>query len=185
MSKILALDGSSTVCGYTIWDKEKKECLKMDYLKFNSENTLIEKAEEFKLFLDNLLSTFSEIDEMVIEESFTKFSGSDDKVIAMLNQINILYRYVCYMKGMKTNTITVQQARKFALPGCKFVGKSKAGGLNQKEQAFLFLIAKIGEVYFPKKILKSGPRKGQEVFLDEARDMSDSYITGLGFLNRK
>lgn len=185
MSKLLALDGSSTVCGYSVWDKDRKECLTKHFIKFDEELSLIQKAEVFEIFVTELIDNYGIIEEMVIEESFTKFSGSDDKVIAMLNQMNILYRYVCHKLGMKTNTITVQQARKSALPGCKFVGKDKAGGLNQKEQAFLFLLAKIGEDGFPKKILKSGPRKGQEVFTDEARDISDSYITGLGFLNKK
>lgn len=185
MSLLLSIDGSSTVCGYTIWNKETKEWLEMSYLKFNSEHTLIQRAEEFKDFLDNLMARRSGIDEMVIEESFTKFGTSNDKVIAMLNQINILYRYICHMKGIKTNTITVQESRKAALPKAKFLAKKLAGGMDHKEQAFFYLLAQLGEAPFPKKVMKSGPRKGQEVFIDEARDMSDSWIVGCGFLNMK
>lgn len=184
MGKLLAIDGSTTVCGYTVWDKETKKWLDMSYLKFDKENSLIEKAEEFELCLDSILGKYPDIDEMVIEESFTKFSSSDDETIAKLNQINILYRYVCYKKGLKTNTIKVQEARKATFPKQKFVAKKYAGGMDQKEQAFCFLLAEIGEEHFPKKILSKGPRKGQEVFLDEAKDMSDSWITGKGFLVR-
>lgn len=183
MRKLLSIDGSTTVCGYTIWNIETKEWFKMSYYSFNKENSLIQKAEEFEVLLNQILIEHPEIDEMVIEESFTKFSTSDDEVIAKLNQINILYRYICHKKGLKTNTINVKDARRSTFSKQKFLAKKHAGGMDQKEQAFCFLLAEIGETHFPTKILKSGPRKGQTVFIDEAKDMSDSWITGKGFLN--
>ena len=183
MSLLLALDGSTTICGYTIWDKDTKKHILINALVFDETNTLIEKAEEFEAFLKDLLINFPEIDEMVIEESFTKFSYSDDKVIAMLNQINILYRFISYRLGLKTNTITVQDARKGAFPTAKFLSKKMAGGMGHKEQAFVLVLAELGEDIFPKRMLQKGPRKGEHIFEDHAYDMADSYIVGKGFIN--
>ena len=122
---------------------------------------------------------------MVIEESFTKFKFSDDKTIAMLNQINILYRFICYRKGLKTNTITVQKARSGAYPNAKLLPKKMAGGMSHKEQTFVLTLAELGEDSFPKREMKQGPRKGQMIFEPQALDMADAYVVGKGFLNPK
>ena len=44
-------------------------------------------------------------------------------------------------------------------------------------------LKELGIDKFPKKIMKSGPRKGEEVFVDEASDMSDSWVIGKAILN--
>lgn len=184
MGLLLSIDGSTTICGYTIWNKEIKEWIVIDALIFEEGKSLIEKAEDFQYYLKNtILEKYPTIDEMVIEESFTKFSYSDDKTIAMLNQINILYRFICHRAGLKTNTITVNNARKGAFPNAKFLAKKLAGGMSHKEQAFVLVLAELGEEIFPKRKLLKGPRKDQYVFEDHAYDMADSYIVGKGFLN--
>lgn len=181
---LLGLDVSTKIAGFSIWDKETKELLYLDKFLFNTELTLIERALEFKNFATELLLKWSLIDEMVIEESFTKFSTSDDKTIAMLNQINALIQYVLYEKGIKINTISVQDSRKGAFPYYHLKTKARSGGLSQKEQIFELVVAELGEDRFPKKIMKSGKNKGDERFEDFAFDMADSWVVGKGFLNK-
>ena len=180
---LLAIDGSTTVAGYSVWNKETKELIELGHYKHEDIDSLLIKADNFSLWLNSKLTQFPEIGEMVIEESFSKFSTSNDKVIALLNQINILYQYVCYKAGLKVNTITVQQSRKRAFPNSKFVSRKHGGGMGQKEQAFVLVLAELGEERFDKKTLKSGKNKGTEVFEDYCLDMSDAYIIGKGFLN--
>jgi hypothetical protein len=185
MAYLLSLDASSTVVGYSIWDKDTKELIKMDYLKLEK-GSLLEKADEFELLLNRLRGLYPQIDEMVIEEAMMAMFGgmSSAHTTTMLNQMNILYQYVCRKNGLTTSTITVQSCRKSAFPTVKLRPKKLSGGLTHKEQIFNVVVEKLGKDRFPTKVLQSGKNKGNTVFLDEAKDMADSYVVGLGYLNK-
>ena len=184
---LLALDASTKEIGYSIWNKETKELIELDHYTHEKHVSIIEKADNFESdFLKPLLNKYPNINEMVIEESFTKFGQfSDDKTIAILNQINALYQYVCYKADLNISTITVSDSRKYAFPGHKFVHKKNAGGMNQKEQAFVLVLARLGEERFPSKILSRGKNKGTKKFEDYAYDMSDGFVIGAAFISEE
>jgi hypothetical protein len=186
MAYLLSLDGSTSVVGYSIWNKDTGELKEMNYLKLEKGN-LLEKADEFELLLLKLKDKYSNLQEMVIEEAMMAMFGgmSSSHTTTILNQMNILYQYVCRKNGLETSTMTVQACRKNAFPTVKLRAKKLAGGLNHKEQMFLVVTKTLGEDKFPTKVLQSGKNKGNTVFLDEAKDMADSYVVGLGFLNKR
>lgn len=177
--KILAIDGSSSVAGIAIFNSSG-DLEYLGYYSLNKKKSLLDRFEEFEEFL----SVFCEEHKpthMVIERSYEAMYGaqSSSYTTALLNQANILYQYICKKLGLIVSDMAPDEARKKALPGFSF--KRKGTILTQKEQAFEKVKELIGENYFPKKILKSGKRKGQEVFIDEATDMSDAYVIGRAF----
>ena len=179
---LLSLDASSNCIGYCIYDSNKI-IIKLSSLDLSKIEGLMDKALFFEKWLKELLIHYPEINEMVIEEAFMVFSAgkSSASTVSTLISINALYRYICFKAGLKVNTISVSNARSLAYAGYSFKQKSKAGGLNHKEQAFLLTLAELGETYFPKKIMKSGKDKGKERFEDFCKDMADAYILAKAF----
>jgi len=181
---IIGLDASTTEIGYCVWDKEKDQLVELDHLTLPEVYSLLEKVEYFKSWLLTKKAQHPQLNEMVIEEAFQKMnSGSRIEVLLMLAAMNFAYQYVCHEASFKVSTILVQRARFNAFEDFKPVHKAKAGGLDQKHQMFDHVFDLLGKKYFPTKILKSGPRKGQEVPENFCMDISDAYVVCLGFLN--
>ncbi len=180
---LLSLDASSSTIGYCLYDIDTKSIIKLSSLDLSNINGLMEKALFFESWLKTILKEYPQIDKMVIEEAFMVFSAgkSSASTVSTLISINALYRYICFKAGLKINTISVSNARSFAYPTYSFKQKAKAGGLNHKEQAFLLVLAELGDSYFPKKIMKSGKDKGKERYEDYCKDRSDAYILAKAF----
>lgn len=181
---LIALDASTKEIGYSIFNKETKELIIMDHFTQNPEHSLIQKAEAFDILLASLIVKYPLINEAVIEESFTGFFGgaSSANTTMVLNQINILYRYVGYKRGLKISTITVAESRKNMFPGVKLRTIAKLKGIKEKELCFLLLVEKIGKELFPTKLMTRGKNKGNTVFEEFAGDMADSFICGYAYL---
>lgn len=181
---LLALDASSKEIGYSIFCKNTKTLIEINHFTQDVDHSLIEKAEAFEGLLKKLIEKYPQIDEMIIEESMMAVFGgaSSAHTTTVLNQINILYRYVAYKKGLKVSTITVAESRKFMFPGVKLRTVAKLKGLKEKELCFLLLVEKIGDKLFPTKVMTRGKNKGETVFEDYAGDMADSYICGYAYL---
>ena len=77
--------------------------------------------------------------------------------------------------GLEPYYINVNVARKSV--GIKIISKKK-GGNPTKEQVLDWSMKKIDFVW-PKKVLKSGPRKGLEIFDPSCFDMADAYVIAL------
>ena len=176
---IIGIDGSSSKYGYCIYDTIKKEILELSYKIFDPKNNLLQKADEFKDHLSNLISQYK-ITDFVIEESFSKFTGkTTPHTIAILNQINILYQYTSYLQGLNINTISVHNSRKYAFVDKKPSRKIK---IKEKEQMFAFVLDELGPSYFPTHIISKGKRKGVIEYEEVAGDISDSYVVLFGYL---
>lgn len=188
-NRLLALDASSSEIGIAIFDIETKELVSggmgLSHFTHKKENSLLEKGKAFKTVLEGILLV-NNIKQVAIEAPFVAMYGgaSSAHTTALLNQVNAMYQWICYEKGLEVHLITPQEARKFALPGIRLRSKKNCG-LSEKEQTFVLVVEKLGEDLFPKKTMTRGPRKGEEVFEDFALDMSDAYVVGLGFLNKK
>lgn len=190
MNLVLAVDLSTTVCGYALFNKDTDKLFYLDFYKFESID-LIDRAQELDSLLTSIKNTLligsCIITDFVIEERLKSFRSGGTNASAMLNtaQMNFLCQYlVKNMFGFNLIEINVNAARSACFPGFHKIARATAG-VKQKEIAFSMVMKQIGEDKFPKKILKSGVRKGVEVFLEEAKDMSDAYILGKAFLNNK
>jgi hypothetical protein len=186
MEYLLSLDASSITIGYSIFNLSTRELIKIDYYSLKSE-LVLDKADEFENFITRLLVEYPQIKVMAIENAFQAMFGGVSSIhtTTILNQVNILYQYICKKKGLKINSMSVAECRKKAFPLVKLKPKKIAGGLNHKEQMFNIVVGVLGKDIFPTKEMKSGKRKGEIVFVDEAKDMSDSYVVGLAYLNKK
>lgn len=182
---LLALDLSTTVMGYTLFEIESKQKIDIGYHKFNTES-LVERGKELHTFLDDQLTKHN-ITKFAIEENLKSFRSGGTNASAMLNtsKMNFLCQYlVRYIYKIETIELNVNTARSTCFPGFHVIARGRKD-MKGKEVAFEMTKLALGEKTFPKKILKSGPRKGLEVFIDEAMDMADSWVIGTAALNPK
>jgi Holliday junction resolvasome RuvABC endonuclease subunit len=180
---LLGLDASSSKIGYCIWDKKEDKIIKLGFYVLKNRESILTIADEFEKFIEEIKQEFS-LNEMVIEEAFQALFGgrSSSHTTTLLNQVNALYQYICYKKGLKVNTITVHKARKFALQGKKLLTKQKSGK-SQKEQVFDMVVGiELDKSLFPIKEITKGTRKGEMVYEDGASDMVDAYIVTKGYI---
>lgn len=178
MQYVLGFDLSSTTVGYTICKKDTEEIKKIGYYSFPDKITdLLDKGQFLENFITDLLKEFPEITEFVIEERLKKFAGNRASIdgILKLAQLNYICQYLMKNKfNLSVVEINVLKARKLVFPNIfKITRQTKQ---NQKEFVFNSVLPLLGEDIFPKKIPKSGKFKGQEVFLEEAKDMADSWV---------
>jgi len=174
---LLSFDLSTITCGYSIFSFEEKKLKKLDYFKFTKKE-LWERAIELEAFVDKLLSEYNII-MFAIEERLKSFRAGGTNAEAMLKTATMNFFCQVYFrkKGIDVKEIHVSTARKLAIPMFHSIAR-KIAGKKQKEIAFDFIVKELGAEIFPKKVMKAGKRKGEEVFLEEASDMSDSYILG-------
>jgi hypothetical protein len=113
-----------------------------------------------------------------IEENLQSFrSGfSSAKTLLSLARFNGIVSLISYETfSVMPVHINVNSARKSL--GIKIIRK-KDGGKNTKDQIFEWVSDNIS-FDWPKKILKSGPRKNQEIFDPSCFDMADAYVIAL------
>jgi hypothetical protein len=184
MAYVLSFDISTVTVGYSIFNLKTKELHTLDYFKLKGEE-LIDKAFHLKQFIDDLLLKEKlDIKTFVIEESMQAFQAGMTNAAAMFktSQINFLCQFLIKERGIELVGIHVQTARRLVYP--MFHKISRTVPQENKQLAFEMVTKELGTERFPKKILKSGPRKGLEVFLEEAKDMTDAYILGKAYINK-
>lgn len=183
---VLTFDLSSTTVGYTIFNKENKELIKIDYLKYPENLELLDKGRHLEDEIAALLKLFPLIDEFVIEERLKKFQSGKSSAdnILVLAQLNYICQYLIkYRFKLKITEINVLKARGLVFPEIFKVTKSLK--IKQKDFVFDRVLTILDNNLFPKKIITRGINKGQEVFLEEAKDMADSWLIGQAYFNIK
>lgn len=182
MNYILALDLSTTVCGYTIFEEESEKLEEISFFKFKEE-LLLNRSKELETLILNLNKKYK-FNKMIIEENLKSFRSGGTNAAAMINtsKINFCCQYLIkFVHGIDVVEINVNSARSSCFPGFHKIARLRKG-IKQKEIAFEIACTELGDSTFPKKILQSGPRKGLEVFIDEAGDMADSWVIGRAYL---
>lgn len=179
---VLSFDLSSTTVGYAIFNKESKELIKLDYFKYPDCEDLLEKGKHLEKTIKNILNDFPLINEFVIEERLKKFqhgkSSADNLLI--LAQLNYICQYLMkYMFELKITEINVLKARGLVFP--EIFKVTKATKEKQKDFVFGSVLSILDNSLFPQKILSRGPNKGNLIFLEEAKDMADSWVIGQAF----
>ncbi len=170
---VLGLDISTACTGWSVLDRSSS-ILDIGFVDTSKEKCIYTKAGRVKRKLVSLMIDY-EIDEIFIEQNLQSFrSGfSSANTLSTLSRYNGIISYICFVDvGIKPVFINVNSARKSL--GIKILRKSQ-GGKHTKEQILEWALSNV-DYQWPKKILKSGPRKGQEIYDPRSYDMIDAYI---------
>jgi len=179
MSKILALDISTSCTGYTVFNS-KNEVEEIDYIDLSKYKGLYEKASQIKYRILDVFSRYDDINSIVVEENLQAFRPglSSAKTLMTLAQFNGVVRWICFdTLNIEPISMNVNSARK--LIGLKVDRKSKK---TTKEQVLEWVADKEPLLEWPTKEIKRGRNKGQVVMHPFNYDMADSYVIGKAFL---
>jgi hypothetical protein len=171
MSITLGLDISTSCTGICLLDEEGS-IISLTYIKYPGKMNLWEKADFTRSALEQLAKNEGiDLSSFFVEESLQKFRPglSSAKTLTTLSKFNGI---VCYLARQVFNLdpapINVNTAR-------KTVGLKIPRGSNSKQIVHEWVSAET-DFAWPTKILRGGPRKGQEVLIDACYDMADAYL---------
>lgn len=172
---ILGLDISTSCTGWCLLNPDGT-FNSAGYIPLASIKCMFRKAERAEKDISDIIST-NTIEKIAIEQNLQSFrSGfSSAHTLSSLARFNGILSYIVFKKSKISPVfINVNTARKSA--GIKIIKKSK-GGLPVKEQVFSWAQNHLEESFvWPKKTLKSGPRKGLEIFHPGCYDISDALV---------
>jgi hypothetical protein len=171
MSHTLGLDISTSCTGVCFLDEAGNISL-MTHIKYPPKFNLWEKADFTLSFLEKVVEDNDlNVSDFFVEESLQKFRPglSSAKTLTTLSKFNGI---VCYLTrrvfGLDPGPINVNTAR-------KTVGLKIPRGSNSKQIVHAW-VSRETSFDWPTKILRGGPRKGQEVLIDACYDMADAYL---------
>jgi hypothetical protein len=174
--RILGLDISTTTIGWALMTPEGFS-LEMHYIPLGKIENLYKKAQEFRKWVQ-LMHARWDITHVFIEEDLKKFRRgfSSATVIRKLSRFNGMACLVVFEElGLSPELVNVNKGRKSL--GVVIDKKDKTK--STKEKVFDWLIENdefCKNFDWPTKILRGGPRKGQEVMITECGDMADAYV---------
>ena len=167
----LGLDISTSCTGVCFLD-EAGDIVSLSHIKYPGKLNLWEKADFTLIALKKIAEDEEvELNKFFVEESLQKFRPglSSAKTLTTLSKFNGI---VCYLTrqvfGLDPEPINVNTAR-------KAVGLKIPRGSNSKQIVHEWVSAET-DFEWPTKILRGGPRKGQEVLIDACYDMADAYL---------
>ena len=156
---ILALDISTSITGFCVFHKFG-DPVQVGHVDLRKEKDFFKKIDLVKEKILELNEKYK-FEEVAIEEPLQSFARglSSAKTLFTLAKFNGIIQYIVYTLGLKPTVINVNNARK--LVGIKIVKKSDK---NTKEQVLEQVQKLASGIIWKKRILKSGPRKGLEIF---------------------
>jgi len=182
MGSSLGLDISTSCTGWCIVGPGGG-LVEMGYIPLSDCNSAYHKARRVRDELSGL-HIHHDIDKVYIEENLQAFRPglSSAKTLLTLARFNGVVSYIAQEEFFcQPEFINVQAARKAV--GLKIISKRK-GGAPTKEQVLEWVSQRV-KYAWPKKILKSGPRKGVEIFEPGCYDVADAYVIAMaGSLSR-
>lgn len=170
---ILGLDVSTSIVGVCIYD-EDDGLVELERIDLRKEKNFFNKAKLVEIFLTNILVIHPQITSVFIEDILQGYSRglSSAKTITQLARFNGIVSFLaCKIFDVEPQYINVNTARKTL--GIKIDKTSK---LDKKEQVLLWADNDLGGYNWPKKTLKSGPRKGETELAKFCYDMADAYV---------
>jgi len=174
---ILALDISTSCTGFCVFSYEGT-LVNSGAIRLDREKDFFMKVRMVERIIRKLTVEYG-LKVVVIEESLQSFRPgfSSAKTLFTLSKFNGIIQYICYNLDMEVFTLNVNTARKLA--SIKIDRKSNVSTKEQVVQQ----VSQNNELRLdlPKKILKSGPRKGQEVYENAAYDIADAYVIGKAY----
>jgi len=180
---ILGLDISTSCTGWCVIDDSGK-LIDMGHILLTREKTFFDKAQRVKYALSEININY-DISKIFIEENLQAFRPgfSSAKTLLTLARFNGVVTYISQLEFLNDpQFINVNAARKEL--GIKITSK-KNGGKPTKEQILCWVTENLNNVNhkWPTKILKSGPRKNQQILESFCYDMADAYVIALAGLS--
>ena len=174
---LLSLDISTSITGYCVFNEWN--CVHIGHIDLRKEKDFFKKVDLVKAKIEELHKQYN-FKEVAIEEAFQSFGRglSSAKTLFTLAKFNGIIQYIVFSLGVKATVINVNNARK--LVGIKVNKKDKTK--NTKEQVLEQVQKLNSTLSWPKKILKSGPRKGLEIYDDCCFDRADAWVIGTAHL---
>jgi Holliday junction resolvasome RuvABC endonuclease subunit len=176
----LALDISTSCTGYCVFDNNGK-LIKSNAIVLTKEKNFFKKVSIVENEIHEVVKEY-DITDTVIEESLQSFRPglSSAKTLFTLSKFNGIVQYICYKLGTNIHSYNVNTARKLA-----GISVNRKSALKTKDQV-LIQVSKIeSKLTLPKKILKSGPRKGTEIYENFCYDIADAYVIGVAYFKDK
>lgn len=170
---ILGLDASTSTVGICILDKNG-EIVQNYFLKLKKQKELCTKGDVFKDELEKIASKH-DVTQVFIEDYAQRMARgtSSAATITRLAAWNGICQYLSYQVfHVQPEVLNVARARKTLQ--IKTQSKKKTG-IPVKDQVFAWVTEHLSAEW-PTKILQSGPRKGQEIIIEEAKDMADAWV---------
>jgi Holliday junction resolvasome RuvABC endonuclease subunit len=170
---ILALDISTSITGFCVFH-EFGDPIHVGHVDLRKEKDFFKKIDMVKYKIEELHRQYN-FKEVTIEEPLQSFARglSSAKTLFKLAKFNGIIQYIVYTLGLEPTVINVNNARK--LVGIKIIKKADK---NTKEQVLEQVQKLASGIIWPKRTLKSGPRKGQEIFDNCCYDMADAFVIG-------
>jgi len=169
---ILGLDISTSCTGYCVLSLDGV-CVDIGYIRFKQSQEHFRRVQEAENYISKIHREYN-ISKVFIEQNLQAFrSGfSSSKTLVSLARFNGMVSYSCFqIIGVIPEYINVNTARKTV--GVKIDRKSD---ITTKDQVFDWTKREMPSHVWPVKKLKSGPRKGQEIFDPVCYDMADAYV---------
>lgn len=174
---ILALDISTSITGFCVFNEYN--CIHIGHVDLRKEKDFFKKIDLVKEKIEQLHKQYN-FKEVAIEEAFQSFGRglSSAKTLFTLAKFNGIIQYIVFSLGINATVINVNNARK--LVGIKVNKKDKTK--NTKEQVLEQVQQLNTTLTWPKRRLKSGPRKGLEIYDDCCYDRADAWVIGKAHL---
>ena len=170
---ILALDISTSITGFCVFNQW--DCIHIGHIDLRKEKDFFKKVDLVKNKIEDLNKHYK-FKKVAIEEAFQSFGRgrSSAKTLFTLAKFNGIIQYIVFTLGIDTTVINVNNARK--LVGIKIDKKDKTR--TTKEKVLDQVRQLDSKIMWKKRTLKSGPRKGLEIFDDCCYDMADAWVIG-------
>ena len=187
---ILSLDISTSMTGFALIDNNGKIIIHQS-IDLRKEKSFVKKVQLARNTIINALSCTAprELDSVVVEKNLQGFrrgfsSAATLNTLARFNGA-LSFAVTSYFDTELVN-LDVNEVRKTL--GIKIL-REKVCGIPTKEQVKIGLDRLLDEtgqkIQWGTKVLKSGPRKGQEVIGDGVYDEVDAIVVGLAYLKKR
>lgn len=170
---ILGLDISTSSTGWSLLASDGT-LVKQAYIPLGKTKGTLQKVERVTNELLELREQYK-IKYVFIEENLQMFRPglSSAKVLITLARFNGMITLLTYqILGIEPEFLNVNAARKLIELKINKKDKSK----TTKEKVLEWVDTDLGEYKWPMKILKSGPRKGLEIYDPGCYDIADAYV---------
>jgi hypothetical protein len=152
----------------------------MGYIDLKKETELMDKSTFIRDSLQSVVKCYRP-EYIFVEENAQAFrpGASSAQTLMKLAKFNGIVSYVAYcLSGVAPININVTHARKVL--GIK-VQRQKVCGVPTKDQVHAWACShpSLVDYTWPTKVLRGGPRKGQEVKLEAVFDMTDAFVVAM------
>ena len=180
---VLGLDISTSITGFCLLDTEMtlgNRLIFCDSIIMSKEKDAYAKSVKVRETFRELREKY-QIDAICVEENLQAFRRglSSAKTLSTLARFNGIVTFLAQdVFQVDVNMINVNTARKNA--GLKVDRKSE---VTIKEQVLAWVKDQPDflDYQWPTKVLKSGPRKGQEIQAPECYDIADAAVVALSY----